>query len=106
MLYVNYKGLRYFSSCLMNAFVQHWHTCMFWFGNNQYLFTECGAQNTEQAGVILSPGYPVAYPANVTCDYTISSQQGSVVIITFNHLDLDYNKDTISCNDYVEVGYI
>ena len=73
---------------------------------NAILFSEinhCGAEyhaRTEPAN-ITSPGYPENYPINVECATTIYADQGQVIELDFEFLDIE---DDSTCNyDYLEV---
>uniref|UniRef100_H2YKV4 CUB domain-containing protein n=1 Tax=Ciona savignyi TaxID=51511 RepID=H2YKV4_CIOSA len=52
-------------------------------------------------GVIQSPYYPLQYPANKDCYYTIRQQPGHVITLIFNDVDIEVHDDCAF--DYIEV---
>ena len=69
------------------------------------LCTVCGpSQYHETENVITSPNYPDNYPTNVTCHYTISGAEGSMITFWFDHFQLDRVKNEKDCGDNVTVS--
>ena len=64
---------------------------------------ECGhgGFNSSYGGIITSPSYPNNYPPNTDCTYTISQPTGTVILLNFLSMDIDYDS---SCDyDYIEI---
>ncbi|KAH9523898.1 hypothetical protein Btru_047351 [Bulinus truncatus] len=66
------------------------------------VFTACGGNLTEQAGVILSPNFPNNYPNYATCYWNITVAPNQIIDFRFKRLDLDRYSDQ-SCNDWVSL---
>ncbi|XP_032520799.2 cubilin homolog [Danaus plexippus] len=65
------------------------------------LETSCGAELTSEEGSVASPNYPLSYPTNADCEWTLSTSPGNKVYITFETFDLVYSEN---CNeDYLEI---
>ncbi|XP_066267626.1 procollagen C-endopeptidase enhancer 2-like [Branchiostoma lanceolatum] len=66
---------------------------------------DCGGTVTGVEGAISSPGYPVSYPGNLDCTWTLPSRGGRLTL-TFTDFQLERPFGLLSsqCNyDYVEV---
>ena len=67
------------------------------------MFDECGdgGHFSTIGGSIKSPSYPGYYPNNKDCIYTISQPTGTVILLNFLSMDIDYDS---SCDyDYIEI---
>ncbi|KAH9523895.1 hypothetical protein Btru_047342, partial [Bulinus truncatus] len=64
------------------------------------VFTACGGNLTDQAGVILSPNFPNNYPNDATCYWNITVAPNQVIDFRFRRLDLDRYSDQ-NCYDSV-----
>ncbi|CAK8682879.1 unnamed protein product [Clavelina lepadiformis] len=61
----------------------------------------CGGTYTSETGVLVSPYYPMRYPDNKHCYYTIRQVPGNVITLTFVDFSIEHEAD---CNfDYIEV---
>jgi len=65
----------------------------------------CGKEiRNRYGGYIESPGYPVAYPANSNCVWTIHVRRGEEVLLTIIDIDLENNLQSQHCShDYLLV---
>ena len=65
---------------------------------------------TSQCGFILSPGFPVSYPANQRCVWQITVQQGYYVTLTVMYFDIfeetsdQCDKDILTIEDTDKLG--
>ncbi|XP_059169369.1 cubilin-like [Physella acuta] len=50
----------------------------------------CNTTVATDAGLIVSPGYPHAYPANYTCHWTVPSKSLMTTTISFSDVDLEF----------------
>lgn len=66
------------------------------------IFQGCSANLTGNTGTIQSPNYPNNYPGNVLCDWTIRSDPGTNITLSFNDFDI---VKTSSCSDDVVLVY-
>ena len=46
--------------------------------------SDCGGNFTADKGVILSPGYPVAYGNNLRCNYSIAVDPEKFILVQFD----------------------
>ncbi|CAH1231077.1 CSMD2 [Branchiostoma lanceolatum] len=61
---------------------------------------ECGGNITNAtSGVILSPGYPDRYTANLSCTWSLSAPEGTLLQLMFNNFSLEDGKDFLYAND-------
>lgn len=67
-----------------------------------YVGVKCGGiLAPSSSGNISSPNFPGLYPYNVDCSWLIVVSEGSSVLLTFHHFDLEYHAD---CDyDYVKI---
>ncbi|KAI8767258.1 mucin protein, partial [Biomphalaria glabrata] len=66
------------------------------------VFTACGGQLTDQAGVILSPNFPNNYPDDAVCQWNITVAPNQIIDFRFKRLDLD-RWDNQACYDSVYI---
>ncbi|XP_030043370.1 deleted in malignant brain tumors 1 protein [Microcaecilia unicolor] len=70
--------------------------------SNDTLYSyNCGSALTTPKGSFATPNYPGLYPNNARCIWEIQVASGSVVNLTFPHIDLEYH--TSCAFDLVEV---
>ena len=70
-----------------------------------YNFGACGGSFTTPQGIFTSPSYPDNYPYNADCTYTISQSNGTVSLLNFLSMDIEYDENLCggcSC-DYLEI---
>ncbi|XP_050362534.1 cubilin-like [Nymphalis io] len=61
----------------------------------------CGGKLSSEEGSIASPNYPLSYPSNADCEWTLATSPGNRVYITFETFDLFESEN---CNeDYLEI---
>ena len=53
------------------------------------LFTSCGGNYSNSAGVLTSPSHPNAYPYQVECVYLISQPNGTLINASFIFMDIN-----------------
>ena len=58
---------------------------------------------TAPNGILTSPSYPSNYPDNTDCIYTISQPSGTVILLNFVSMDIEYDEDCDGCCDYLEI---
>lgn len=62
---------------------------------------KCGGILSASSGNISSPNYPGPYPYNIDCSWLIVVTEGSSILLTFHHFELEYHN---SCAyDYVKI---
>lgn len=62
--------------------------------------TECGGVLTSKHGVITSPNYPLNYPADAKCEWTIEVTLHHTITLTMDEIEME---NYYSCEmDYVE----
>ena len=61
----------------------------------------CGGSFTTRKGIMTSPLYPDYYPFNADCVYTISHPTGTVIVLSFHRMDIEY--DSTCGYDYLEI---
>ncbi|CAB1326781.1 unnamed protein product [Coregonus sp. 'balchen'] len=62
---------------------------------------KCGGILSASSGNISSPNYPGLYPYNIQCVWLIVVAEGSSVLLTFRHFELEYHA---ACSyDYVKI---
>ena len=62
---------------------------------------KCGGKLTTPNGILTSPSYPNNYPDNADCVYTISQPTGTVIVLTFQSMNIEYES---TCDfDYLEI---
>ena len=81
------------SSCYILLFVC---TCVF-----AHLFEGCGGEMTSAEGSIISPNYPLPYPHDGECFWTITVASGNALRITFDDIQMEGNPQCTY--DYVMV---
>ena len=66
----------------------------------------CGGNFSDEHGHLSSPSYPNYYPTNTDCIYTISQPRGTVILLNFFSMDIQwlghYNGQYCH-NDYLEI---
>ncbi|KAL5010260.1 hypothetical protein ScPMuIL_012565 [Solemya velum] len=63
--------------------------------------SSCGGDITAQSGSFLSPGYPVNYPNDIECVWTLNVSPGNRIQVSFSEMRLEQHD---YCNlDYVEL---
>merc|ERR1712113_611308 len=61
----------------------------------------CGGVLNMEEETLISPNYPMKYPANLTCEWQIRAPSGVSIELTFYYVDIEYNN---RCRfDYVEI---
>ncbi|XP_041982769.1 cubilin-like [Aricia agestis] len=55
------------------------------------------------SGVIISPGYPLAYPKQTVCEYIVATTPGRAIKLTFQDFDIEDNRYYNCQYDHVEV---
>lgn len=61
----------------------------------------CGGYTESARGTLVSPHYPLTYPPNMDCVWTIQGSKGSFLQLQFTSLDIVKSED---CNeDYLEI---
>lgn len=62
---------------------------------------KCGGILSANTGNISSPNYPGLYPYNIECVWLIVVSEGSSVLLTFHHFELEYHAN---CSyDYIKI---
>ncbi|XP_033096152.1 mannan-binding lectin serine protease 1-like [Anneissia japonica] len=65
---------------------------------------ECaGNMLYAREGVISSPDYPLQYPRQLQCDWTISVEAGYVINLNFTDFDVEEHPDVICPYDYLKI---
>ena len=67
------------------------------------MIDECGdgGYNSSYGGIITSTSYPNNYPDNEDCIYSISQPTGTVILLNFFSMDIEYDG---TCDyDYLEI---
>ncbi|XP_072296554.1 CUB domain-containing protein 2 [Eucyclogobius newberryi] len=54
---------------------------------------KCGGILSSPSGNISSPNFPGPYPCNIDCSWLIVVAEGSSVLLTFHHFELEYHAD-------------
>lgn len=58
---------------------------------------------TEEEGVVNSPNFPVEYPNNIDCTWTIRVKEGRVIQVHFTDLEVGvFEPPCMTVNDYIE----
>ena len=69
-----------------------------------YNFGACGGSFTTKQGIFTSPSYPDNYPYNADCTYNISQPNGTVILLNFLSMDMEYDDYWCGgCCDYLEI---
>lgn len=62
---------------------------------------KCGGILSAPSGNISSPNFPGPYPYNIDCSWLIVVAEGSSVLLTFHHFELEYHAN---CDyDYIKI---
>ena len=61
----------------------------------------CGGSFRTPNGILTSPSYPLNYPNNAECKYIISQPTGSVILLKFLSMDIEY--DSTCDDDFLEI---
>ncbi|KAM3850464.1 CUB domain-containing protein 2-like [Diretmus argenteus] len=62
---------------------------------------KCGGILSAPSGNISSPNFPGLYPYNIECVWLIVVAEGSSVLLTFHHFELEYHVDC--AYDYIKI---
>lgn len=62
---------------------------------------KCGGILSAPSGNISSPNFPSLYPFNIDCSWLIVVAEGSSVLLTFHHFELEYH--TSCAYDYIRI---
>lgn len=65
------------------------------------LGVKCGGILSSSSGNISSPNFPGLYPYNTECIWLIVVSEGSSVLLTFHHFELEYHIDC--AYDYIKI---
>uniref|UniRef100_A0A4W4FF98 CUB domain-containing protein n=1 Tax=Electrophorus electricus TaxID=8005 RepID=A0A4W4FF98_ELEEL len=68
---------------------------------NFHLGVKCGGILSATSGNISSPNFPGLYPYNVECVWLIVVSEGSSVLLTFHHFELEYHANC--AYDYIKI---
>ncbi|KAF4529657.1 hypothetical protein B566_EDAN017693, partial [Ephemera danica] len=61
----------------------------------------CGGNLTSEGGAFTTPKYPLSYPNNIECIWTINTSPGNKALVTFGLFDIE---ESDNCNgDYLEI---
>ena len=66
-----------------------------------YRFRKCGGYFTTPNGTLESPSYPDKYPDDSDCVYIISQPSGTIIVLSFHSIDIEY--DSTCSYDYLEI---
>lgn len=69
--------------------------CNIWIG------VKCGGILSASSGNVSSPNFPGLYPYNTECTWLIVVSEGSSVLLTFQHFELEYHTDC--AYDYIKI---
>ena len=72
--------------------VSHW----------SYNFGSCGGNFTTPNGFLTSPSYPNSYPNYADCIYTISQPTGTVILLKFLSIAIEYRGNDCD-SDYLDI---
>ena len=61
----------------------------------------CGRELRRPTGVIESPGYPVNYPGQRSCEWVIILPVGRQILLNVTDFSLEPSQDCVS--DYLEI---
>uniref|UniRef100_A0A8C1RDK7 CUB domain-containing protein n=1 Tax=Cyprinus carpio TaxID=7962 RepID=A0A8C1RDK7_CYPCA len=62
---------------------------------------KCGGILSASSGNVSSPNFPGLYPYNTECTWLIVVSEGSSVLLTFHHFELEYHTDC--AYDYIKI---
>ncbi|XP_062284242.1 CUB domain-containing protein 2 [Scomber scombrus] len=62
---------------------------------------KCGGILSAPSGNISSPNFPGPYPHNIDCSWLIVVAEGSSILLTFNHFELEYHANC--AYDYIKI---
>lgn len=66
-----------------------------------FIGVKCGGILSASSGNVSSPNFPGLYPYNTECTWLIVVSEGSSVLLTFNHFELEYHTDC--AYDYIKI---
>ncbi|GFR88699.1 zonadhesin [Elysia marginata] len=66
--------------------------------NDSPVQSGCGQAVSGDTGMIQSPNYPLAYPNNAYCEWTITTEPGTKVQLAFSYFSLEYCDRTCPCD--------
>uniref|UniRef100_A0A8D0DXD4 CUB domain containing protein 2 n=1 Tax=Salvator merianae TaxID=96440 RepID=A0A8D0DXD4_SALMN len=83
--------------CTEHIFTVFWH----WVHLSLHSCIKCGGILSAAHGNVSSPNFPSLYPYDTDCVWLIVVAEGSSVLLTFHHFDLEYHDD---CEfDYIKI---
>jgi hypothetical protein len=56
----------------------------------------CGEKHLDAPGVLTSPQYPISYPKNTDCQWTISTTNGKIITLQFSVFSVSFH-DLMLC---------
>uniref|UniRef100_A0A672T803 CUB domain-containing protein n=1 Tax=Sinocyclocheilus grahami TaxID=75366 RepID=A0A672T803_SINGR len=68
---------------------------------NMFIGVKCGGILSASSGNVSSPNFPSLYPYNTECTWLIVVSEGSSVLLTFHHFELEYHTDC--AYDYIKI---
>ncbi|KAL0200288.1 hypothetical protein M9458_003475, partial [Cirrhinus mrigala] len=66
-----------------------------------FVGVKCGGILSASSGNVSSPNFPGLYPYNTECSWLIVVSEGSSVLLTFHHFELEYHTDC--AYDYIKI---
>lgn len=71
--------------------------------NWSYNFGACMGNFTTPNGILTSPFFPGYHPNGVDCIYSISQPTGTIILLKFLSIDIEY--DSKCSHNYLEITY-